>query len=223
MSSSFVTIHAGIRCYLLPGEGGFVLIDTGPAIARRRLLRGLEEAGCRRGDLRLVVISHGDTDHTGSCADLQTTYGATIGAHPLEVEAIESGDMRRNRQSTPDRMPWYFKATIPLGSVLGRSETVHLDRPLEEGESLEPFGVSATVLHLPGHSRGSIGVLTDHGDLFCGDLFWNVVRPRLHPLLDDVHAARESVRRLRQLPVDTIHPAHGRSFPVRQLDKRWGE
>jgi len=41
---------------------------------------------------------------------------------------------------------------------------------LEEGQPLSDVGLDASVLHLPGHSKGSIGILTASGDLFCGDL-----------------------------------------------------
>ena len=33
-----------------------------------------ENAGCKPGDLKLVIITHGDLDHTGNCAFLQNKY-----------------------------------------------------------------------------------------------------------------------------------------------------
>jgi len=211
MSQSVLPIRAGINCYLLPGAEGFVLVDTGPAVARRRLLRGLCQAGCGPGDLRLAIITHGDADHIGCCVLLRDSYGAKLASHEAEVRALETGRME-NRKERPDRKPWFFRALLPLGMLFGRAETFSPDTLLEDSESLESYGVDATILHLPGHTRGSIAVFTGEGDLICGDLFWSMHRPRLHPLIDDLDAARASVERIRSLSVRRILPAHGRPF-----------
>ncbi len=212
MAQGFDRIKAGINCFLLRGRDGFVLIDTGPRMSRRRLLRGLEDAGCGTGDLRLVIITHSDSDHIGGCAVLRQSYGAKIAAHELEARAIETGDSLAHRKVRPDRAPWLFRVLLPLTARLGRPGPFKVDLLLEDGQSLAEYGVDATILHLPGHTKGSIAVLTGDGDLFCGDLFWSYRRPGLHPLIDDLPAARASIQRLRDLPIETIQPAHGRSF-----------
>ena len=122
--------------------------------------------------------------------------------------------MQSNRKGKPDQAPRFFKVLMPLGKLFGRVDPLTLDLILEDAQSLSSFGINATVLHLPGHSGGSIGVLTEDGGLLCGDLFWNMWRPRLHPLIDDLEVARASIQRLRELPIETIHPAHGGPFPA---------
>ncbi len=67
---------------------------------------------------------------------------------------------------------------------------------------------------MPGHSRGSIGILTAHGDLFCGDLLENIKRPKLTSLMDDLAAAQASVEKLKSLEVKTVYPGHGAAFPL---------
>lgn len=217
MEQNVRTIRAGIWSFLIRGERGAVLIDSGPASARRALLRGLTDAGVRGGDLSAVVITHGDLDHTGNARLLRQQFGASVLAHPLEAALDRSGTRQSNRKPAPDRMPWVFRVLLPIGRRFGAVPALAPDVLLEDGQSLATFGVEATVLHLPGHTRGSIGVLTPHGDLFCGDLFWNVRRPRLHPLIDDLASARASVERLKGLPIRTIHPAHGGPFPANRL------
>jgi glyoxylase-like metal-dependent hydrolase (beta-lactamase superfamily II) len=66
-----------------------------------------------------------------------------------------------------------------------------------DGDDLSSYGINATVLHLPGHSKGSIGILTTNGVLFCGDLFMNLKRPDRSSLIDrkeDLDASIESFR-----------------------------
>ena len=60
---------------------------------------------------------------------------------------------------------------------LKKSDRFQPDVCLEDGDDLREYGFDAQVLHLPGHSNGSIGVLTAGGDLFCGDLLRNWGKP----------------------------------------------
>ena len=59
----------------------------------------------------------------------------------------------------------------PFG--FGKSERFKPDFYIEEGYEFSEYGFDAKVLYIPGHSRGSIGILTAGGDLFCGDLLEN--------------------------------------------------
>ncbi len=68
------------------------------------------------------------------------------------------------------------------------------------------------VLHLPGHSPGSIGLWeAATGTLFSGDALYD------GPLLDEVPGADiaayvRTMRRLRGLPVTVVHAGHDPSF-----------
>jgi glyoxylase-like metal-dependent hydrolase (beta-lactamase superfamily II) len=90
---------------------------------------------------------------------------------------------------------------------------------LEDGCDLSAHRLAAQVVHIPGHSSGSIGVLTAGGHLFCGDLFENRREPALNSIIDDPAAAHASVERLRSLHIDTAYPGHGEPFPMEQLGK----
>jgi hydroxyacylglutathione hydrolase len=96
-------------------------------------------------------------------------------------------------------------------------EAFEPDVLLEDGRDLSDYGLDARVVLLPGHSRGSIGILTGSGDLFGGDLLANFRRPGLHVYIDDLGQADESLRRVRDLDVETVCPGHGRPFRVAQL------
>jgi glyoxylase-like metal-dependent hydrolase (beta-lactamase superfamily II) len=91
---------------------------------------------------------------------------------------------------------------------------------LEDGQSLAAYGSDAVVLHLPGHTRGSIGILTADAELVCGDLMSSMVRPSLHFFINDMAAARASIDRLRGLGVRTIYPGHGKPFRFERLKER---
>ena len=50
----------GVNCYLLEGTAGFMLIDSGFFAKRKVLTERLQEVGCKAGNLRIVVLTHGD-------------------------------------------------------------------------------------------------------------------------------------------------------------------
>ncbi len=81
------------------------------------------------------------------------------------------------------------------------------------------FGFDAKILELPGHSKGSIGVLTGNGDLFCGDLLMNMLKPDTHFMIDDYADFTSSIEKLKKLDIKTVYPGHGKPFPFEQYIK----
>ncbi len=103
------------NCYLLKTGTGYVLVDTGFSWHRRALHRALEDARCNPGDLKLVVITHGDMDHTGNCVWLRKRYGAPVAMHGAEVRAVERGNMFLSRKSRPNPI---VRALAPVAARL---------------------------------------------------------------------------------------------------------
>lgn len=202
-----------VNAYLLQTGSGFVLIDTGGAGSRKALMQELERAGCAPGSLRLIVLTHGDFDHTGSAAWLRQTLGAQIAMHPGDAGMAERGDMFDNR-ARPNAL---IRALVPLFTGFGKAERFTPDLLLGEGDDLSAYGLDARVLSIPGHSKGSIGVLTAAGELFCGDLLENMKGPALNSLIDDIDAARASLARLRTLNIGLVYPGHGEPFGLDEV------
>ena len=40
---------------------------------------------------------------------------------------------------------------------------------MADGQSLKKYGFDAKIIHIPGHTKGSIGILTKDGNMFVGD------------------------------------------------------
>jgi len=202
-----------VNCYLLQDKSGFVLIDTGSSNARAELEKALVEAGCKPGDLKLVVLTHGDFDHTGNAAHLHRVYQAPLAMHAADAGMVLRGDMFVNRKQ-PN---WLIRKVLPLATGFGRHERFTPQLLVEEGFDLSKHGIRARVLSIPGHSLGSIGILTKEGELFCGDLFANTTKPGLNGIMDDPTAAEASLARLRGMDIHMVYPGHGESFTLAQL------
>jgi glyoxylase-like metal-dependent hydrolase (beta-lactamase superfamily II) len=129
----------------------------------------------------------------------------------------------RDRGEMPDDFPlplmilWLLRGFLrfAIGQMLWRKpfDRFEPDLLLEEGQSLAEHGLNATILYTPGHSKGSISVLTDSGDLFCGDMF-NNVRGRILKSIDE-----GGFERLKELGIETVYPGHGNPFSMEQFIK----
>lgn len=225
MGGKIRKINFGVNCYLIDVEGGCVLVDTSFPDKEAKLDAALADAGCGpANELRLIVLTHGDIDHAGNCAHLRRTHDAPVAIHRLDAEMARTGDMSVGRKRVPDRNTVVFRfitwASELFGKLRGTGvdfETFEPDVFLEDGRDLSAYGFDARVVGLPGHSGGSIGIITGDGDLFCGDLLVNLLRPSLHYYIDDVTQANKSIRKLAGLGVQTVYPGHGNPFPLSEL------
>jgi hydroxyacylglutathione hydrolase len=205
-----------VNCYLVETGTGFVLIDTGGPNKRSELEIGLLGAGCKPGNLKLIALTHGDFDHIGNAAYLREKLGARIAMHKDDSGMAEHGDMFWNRKSGSA----LIRMMAPILFRFGKSNRFEPDLYLEDGYAFSEYGFDATVLSIPGHSKGSIGILTAGGDLLCGDLFDNTNTPVLNSIMDDLAAADASVEKLRGHAINTVYPGHGRPFLMEQFMKR---
>jgi hydroxyacylglutathione hydrolase len=207
----------GVNCYLVKTDTGFILIDTGFSSKRGGLEMELESAGCKPGNLVLILITHADSDHSGNAAFLREKYGAKIAIHRGESEVVERGDMLLSRK----KRPFLTRIVLPFFR-LGESDRFKPDFTIEDRYDLSEYGFDAQVLHIPGHSIGSVGILTADGDpsvgsgqaLFCGELLTNTGKPALNSLMDDPAAANASFERLKRLEIQTVYPGHGKPFTM---------
>lgn len=209
----------GVNCFLVRTGDGFILIDTGFSTKRTELEKELASAGCKPGNLKLILLSHGDVDHTGNAAYLREKYGARIAMHNDDSGMVERGDMRWNRKARPDRVSILGRFIITvLGRIMpffersSKFDTFKPDMYVEDGHDLSSHGFDAKVIRIPGHSKGSIGILTTGGDLYCGDLFANIGKPAPHFMIDDLAAFNASVEKLKSLGTNTVYPGHGKPF-----------
>jgi hydroxyacylglutathione hydrolase len=196
-----------VNAYLIKSDKGSMLIDTGCANSRARLERELVAAG---GNLKLIVLTHGDFDHSGNAAYLRRRFGAKIAMHRGDAAMVKRGDIFAGRK----KGNFFFKALAPVLFGFGKSARFEPDLYLEDGDDLSHYGFAARVVHIPGHSPGSIGILTAGGEFFGGDLVIRNNGPKRNKIIDDSAAAEASIQRLRSLGIKTVYPGHGRPFSM---------
>jgi glyoxylase-like metal-dependent hydrolase (beta-lactamase superfamily II) len=106
-------------------------------------------------------------------------------------------------------------------SVLQQSkfEPFRPDILIEDAQDLGSLGLQATAHHTPGHSRGSISILTREGDLYCGDHFIHVWG---HVVCSNDDPSFPSTNeKLGRLDVTRAYPGHGEFFAAERAGL-WG-
>jgi hydroxyacylglutathione hydrolase len=203
-----------VYSYLVKTDRGFILIDSGMTNARHQLEKALEHLCCNPGDLKLILLTHGDFDHTGNAKYLYDKFKAPIAMHAGDAGMLENGDMFWNRKITSSLL----KKLLPVFIRFGEKEQCTPDLFFQDGDSLAKYDLEAQVLNTPGHSTGSICILTSSGDLFCGDLLTNSTgEPMLNSMMYDKEAGDASYERLKTFSINMVYPGHGRPFPWEAL------
>ena len=218
----------GVNCYLLKGKDGFILADTGGhlimdktfADRRETLVTKLKEAGVKPGNLRLIFLTHGDCDHIGNAAYLRDAYQTKIAMHPADVHLAENPGLEDYIGSFQFKSVIYkivlalMKRTIRAVSakILAEFERFRPDILFDDDFRLSDYGVDGEVLHLPGHTEGSVGILTAQGDLIAGDTLANTKKPSPAGNALDFRQLSGSVKQLQKLPIKTVYPGHGEPF-----------
>jgi glyoxylase-like metal-dependent hydrolase (beta-lactamase superfamily II) len=223
MTSKITAIRTSdANCYLVRTGVGFFLIDTGYPNTRDTLMEALENTGCMPGDLQLVVLTHGDIDHAGSCAYLQRVYGARVAMHPGDVALVENGE-----EPKKECRSLLIKIVMGLASLSHRDlsmddfERFKPDILVGDGTDLSKYGFEARILHTHGHTTGSISILTGDGDLFSGDTLMNAKKRFIvSGWAQDHDALRSSVERLMTVPIRNVYPGHLKPFPMEQVLKK---
>lgn len=218
----------GVNSYLVKAEQGYVLIDTGgPMVMDKQfvnrcaaLQERLDAAGCTNGKLNLIVLTHGDIDHVCNAAYLKAHYDAPVALHGDDRKIVEMPTLEDWMESFRYRSLAYrlvfrlLKNTIRnvIQKSLDDFTPFTPDVLLSDGFDLSPYGLEATVIHTPGHTKGSIAVLTKQGDLLAGDTFSNIKKPEAVANASDFTQLSVSMMRLKGFSINTVYPGHGDPF-----------
>lgn len=206
--------------WLLVGAGSDLLIDTGNGFAPLRPFVS---------DLRpdpdkplIAVATHAHMDHVCGLHEFDERL-----LHRADVETAGAPDRLLFADEVwPGTLDQMAEAGYPVPPItISAVPTPGFDprgfeapgvvptRILEGGDTIELGDRSFEVLHLPGHTHGSIGLWDQvNGVCFSGDAVYAG-----EPLLDttptsDVAAYVATMRQLRDLPVQIVHGGHDASF-----------
>ena len=214
-----------INNYLLKIPNGYMAIDTGYAGNFDRFCKGLREKNIELKKIRYIFLTHAHDDHAGFLGELLQATDASAVVHKDSLQRLQLGH-NLSIGGCPTR---FAKAVFSCMGIAGKGKhefpAVNVSgKALVWDGNTQPLrerDIPLDILALPGHTADSIGLLSDNGDLFCGDAAMSSFpsSKRVTIWIENLKDYADSWDSMIHTNATTIYPSHGRPFPVSDLIK----
>lgn len=151
MIESIVTPGMGVNCYLVSCDKTNKAILIDPGSGTKRIIKWLKELN---KDITMIVLTHGHFDHIGSVEALRKELNVQVAIHQDDAEMLTNPVKNFSR---------YAGLDIAL---------LQAEITLQDNQELTVGEMKIQILHTPGHSPGSICLLTQEG-LISGDTLFD--------------------------------------------------
>ncbi len=228
--SNYVRLNLGItKVYLLPCNGGYLMIDTGYSADYNKFRRKLAKNNISINQIKYLLLTHYHNDHVGFAGRLKDEFKIPLIVQRLSVPLLAVGESSflENDSFITKKMKialsifFFFHGDFKYPPVAVDENDI-----VAEGDDdyiLRSIGVNAKILHTPGHTMDSMSVLCDDGDAFVGDAATNFLgflgtryRTLCYTNLSQVYA---SISKLLKNGAKRVLPAHGSPFTSDKLEE----
>ncbi len=160
-------VKKGFRAFVIDGDEGLTLIDTGLPNRFGVFADGINSIGRSAKDITSIVLTHNHSDHAGSSAELKTRSEAALYCSAVDTPAVRGLE----RAPTPpflDRTP--LQILKPLMRLLPSPTPAEVDHQIDPG-TLLTLPEDLVAVATPGHTAGHMSFRLDRagGILFVGD------------------------------------------------------
>lgn len=205
-----------VASYLVEDGGQISIVDAGLPGLWNELMDELAAMGRSLADVAAVILTHGDTDHLGFAERLRRERAVPVYIHQADANRARLGKDDPNGAAGPKRLGptvsflWY---TARRGGL--RIPPVREVSTFTHEEVLDVPG-SPRVIHVPGHTDGSVAFHITHVDaVFMGDaittrnVLTGVTGPQPAPFTLEHDRALGSLDAVATLDATWVLPGHG--------------
>lgn len=213
-----------VNNYLITGEGGHILIDTGYQNGVQSFQKKLKEAGIDPRDIKIIFLTHAHDDHAGFLNDVLAITDANVVLHPKAIEGLRRGQ-NSFEGGCSSRFAYFFCLVLAmLGKGAHRYPAIreeYMNRLVTiDSDAFRAMDLPFQVIETPGHTTDHIALMKD-GILFCGDAAMNNF-PSIHRVIIWIENLRQYIHSWETIininPV-MLYPAHGKPFQTADLKK----
>ena len=189
-----------------PSSQNLSLIDPGLTGKGGYKIESIQKEGLELSSIKRVIMTHTHLDHLGCFSEiLKQLPWVELWVHRSEADLLEQGDERGVYGMEMFRGFCQGQFGLKPGAF-----KFQVHRKLQGGETLDLGDATWEVIHIPGHSMGSIGLyhramkILIPGDVVYAD--YAIGRYDLHGA--DAAGLKDSLMRLAELEVEVLLPGH---------------
>ncbi|MBQ9142865.1 MAG: MBL fold metallo-hydrolase [Lachnospiraceae bacterium] len=186
--------------YIISGDNGVIMFDTGWAGTLSRFYRELGTKGLRLSDIDYLLISHYHPDHMGIAQEI-ANQGVKLLVMESQREHLHDADKVFEKDRRSAFMPIDDKSVMVL--------------PFAESRAfLQRLGMQGCIIPTPGHSEDSISLIMDGEAAFVGDLY-----PLYELELHQEPGVQESWELIKSFRPKKVYYGHARTAVLQECEE----
>lgn len=192
------------NCYLVSHDRKAILFDTSSGESATKVIEA-----CSEYEMKVLVLSHPHFDHAENASVISERFNIPVAYHIADDEIFDDYDAQ-------PLMSYGLVGFIVLKMSIKALRQTKVKRPenhcyIKEGDSFADYGFpDIRVVELPGHTKGSIGLLIQDHSILVGDALDNWVRPGIGHLYYDLDVQKKTADRILSFGHRTIYYGHGK-------------
>lgn len=200
-----ITINTGfVNTYLIKGEQSWILVDTGMHGSEKSISEAINSRGIKPEDISHIIITHGHSDHFGNLKYYKELTKAQVICHKSIEENLANGE---EVKPIPRTLLAKVLQTLFKSKEIGK---IKPEITIDDYYDLKSIGLKGSIIHTPGHSKGSITIVLDSGQILIGDqLRKKSDTYNLGLFYEDEKVAKESLKKISSYKIDKVYLSHG--------------
>jgi hydroxyacylglutathione hydrolase len=192
----------GANAYLVKRDDGITVVDTGLPGNAGKIIDYVQSIGSHPSDIKTIVLTHSDMDHTGSVARLKEETNAKVAIHEADAPRLSG-------EKEPKAVKGMLGLLLRAMAAIIRFNRIKADVLLKDSDIVDGL----IVIHTPGHTDGSVCLYLPGRALFVGDALLTddeqmLSLPR-RSMSADLDQAKESIKKISELKYSVLLPGHG--------------
>ncbi len=192
------------NCYLITDGNSAILFDTSSGESIDKVIEA-----CSKYEMKAVVLSHTHFDHAENAAIISERFDIPVAYHKADDEIFDNYDAQPLNS-------YGLVGFVVLKMSLKVLRNTRVKRPekhvyINEGDTLADYGFpDIKVVELPGHTKGSVGLLVQDHSILVGDALDNWIMPGVGHLYYDLEEQKKTADKIRSYGRRTIYYGHGK-------------